>query len=79
MTVRATRLTPRAQFQALETGGDVDPDLALDTERLQGDRIGGAADQHIAADTDAERRTALGAGIIAREVARPIATRGARR
>src|SRR5262245_1217547 len=64
-------LTARTQFQALKARGDGDADLALHAQRLQRDRIVGAADQHIAADADAERRTALGAGIIAGEIAGP--------
>src|SRR4051794_880630 len=50
----------RPQFQALEPRGNADADLALHAERLQCDRIIGAADQHVAADADAKRRTALG-------------------
>src|SRR5262249_12795753 len=67
------RSTSRTKFQALETGGDVDSDLALQAERLQRDGIVGAADQHIAAGADAERGAALRAGIVARKVTRPEA------
>src|ERR1700737_4426914 len=51
-------LTSRPEFQAFQPGRDVDADLALQAERLQGDRIVGTADQHVAADTDAEPRAA---------------------
>src|SRR5215470_4289030 len=64
-------LTARTQFQALQTRGDGDTNLALHAERLQRDRIVGAADQHITANPDAECRAALGAGIIAGEIAGP--------
>src|SRR5258705_12721452 len=57
------RLTPRPQFQAFQSGGNADANLALHAQGLQSDRIRGAADQHIAADTDAERRAALRADI----------------
>src|SRR6478752_8101558 len=63
-------LTARAQFQALEAGGDVEADLALHAERLQRDRIVGAADQHIAAEADTDRGAALRTGVGAGEVAR---------
>src|SRR5215216_2829198 len=70
--IRATAaLTPRPQFQAFQSGSNADADLALHAQGLQRDRIGGAADQHIAADADAEGRTALRADVIAGEVARP--------
>src|SRR5258705_870519 len=65
------RLTSRPQFQACQSGGNADANLALYAEGLQRDRIGGAADQHIAADADAERRAALCADIIAGKAARP--------
>src|SRR3954452_4431973 len=58
-------LTTGPEFQALEAGRDVEADLALQAERLERDRIVGAADQHVAADTDAERRAALRARVIA--------------
>src|SRR5882724_894467 len=63
--------TSRPQFQAFQSGSDADADLALHAQRLQRDRIVGSANQHIAADTDAERRTTLCAGVGAGEVARP--------
>src|SRR3954469_10681865 len=63
-------LPARPEFQAFQSGSNADADLALHAERLQRDRIGGAADQHIAADADAERGAALRADIIAGEVAR---------
>src|SRR5437899_10164889 len=52
-------LTTGAQFQALQPGGNGDADLALHAERLQRERIVGAADQHIAADAGADRGAAL--------------------
>src|ERR1041385_8185409 len=64
-------LTARTQFQALESGGDGNADLALHAERLQRDRIVGAADQYVAADADAERRAALRAGVVAGQIAQP--------
>ena len=36
-------LAARAKFQALEAGGDVEADLTLHAERLERDRIVGAA------------------------------------
>src|SRR4051812_1562938 len=62
--------TSRAEFQALEAGGDVEADLALHAERLERDRIVGAADQHVAAETDTDRGAALRTGVVAGEVAR---------
>ena len=67
----------RAKFQALQPGRDVEADLALHAERLQRDRIVGAADQHVAADADANRRAALRAGVIAGEIAGPSRATGA--
>jgi hypothetical protein len=64
-------LPPRPQLQAFQSGGDAEADLALQAERLQRDRIVGAADQHIAAGADPDRRTALSAGISAGEIAGP--------
>ena len=61
----------RPKFQAFQPGGDAEADLALQAERLQRDRIVGAADQHVAADADADRRAALRAGVIAGEIAGP--------
>src|SRR6478735_9690300 len=43
MTGERPLLASRPEFQALESGGDVDADLALQAERLQRDRIVGAA------------------------------------
>src|SRR6266700_8326790 len=65
------KLPPRSKFQAFQAGRDAEADLALDAERLQRDRIRRAADQHVAADPDADRRAALRAGVIAREIAGP--------
>src|ERR1700752_5367066 len=64
-------LTARAQFQAFQTRGDGNADLALHAERLQRDRIVGATDQHIAADADADRCATLCASVIAGEIAGP--------
>jgi hypothetical protein len=64
-------LPSRPKFQACQPGRDTQTDLPLHAERLQRDRIRRAAHQHIAAEPDAERRAALRAGIIAREIARP--------
>src|ERR1700756_2328117 len=47
--MRKDLLPSRTEFQALEPGGDVDADLALQAERLQRDGIVGAADQRVAA------------------------------
>src|SRR5262249_31971308 len=66
-----TFLTSRPEFQTLEPGGDVEADLTLQAQRLQRDRVVGAADQPIAAATDANRCAALRAGIIAGEITRP--------
>src|SRR6188508_577292 len=38
-------LPPRPQLQAFQPGGDADPNLALQAERLQRDGVVGAADQ----------------------------------
>src|SRR6266480_4543705 len=65
------KLPPRSKFQAFQAGRDAEADLALDAEWLQRDRIRRAADQHVAADPDADRRAALRAGVIAREIAGP--------
>src|SRR6476646_566197 len=59
-----------AKFQALQAGRDVEADLALHAERLERDRIVGAADQHVAAETDTARGAALRTGVVAGEVAR---------
>src|SRR5688572_25849258 len=59
MTRRQLSLPPRPQFQAFQSGSNADADLALHAQGLQRDRIGGAADQHVAADADAERGAAL--------------------
>src|ERR1700727_3540109 len=67
----AMRLPSRAKLEALQSGRDVEAALALHAQRLQRDRIVGTADQHIAADADADRRAALRAGVIARQIARP--------
>src|SRR5690349_3744629 len=64
-------LTSRPEFQTFKSGGNVDADLALHAERLQGNGIVGAADQHIAAGADAKRGTALRAGVSSRQIARP--------
>src|SRR5689334_20871446 len=60
--------TAGAQLQTLQARGDVESDLALHAERLQRDRVGRAADQHVAAEADADRGRALRAGIVAREI-----------
>src|SRR5712672_4813157 len=65
------RLPSRPKFEAFQPGCDTKADLPLDAERLQSDRIGRAAHQNIAAEADADRRAALCAGIIAREIAGP--------
>src|SRR2546430_12488159 len=64
------KLPSRPQFQALQPGGDVKADLALQAERLQGDRIGRAADKNVATGADADRRAALRARVVAGEIAR---------
>src|ERR1700733_6670098 len=61
-------LTSGTQFQAFKSGGDVQADLALQAQRLQRDRIVGAADQHVAAGADTDRSAALRAGIVAGEI-----------
>src|ERR1700722_3377152 len=62
-------LASRTQFQAFKSGGDVQTNLALQAQRLQRDRIIGAADQHVAAGADADRGATLRASIIAGEIA----------
>src|ERR1700738_2497544 len=61
-------LPSRPKFQAFQPGRNAEADLALQAERLQRDRIVRAADQRVAAGTDADRRTALRAGVIAGEI-----------
>ena len=63
-------LTSRTEFQAFQSGGNVQSDLALHAERLKRDGVVGAADQHIAPGADADRGAALHAGIRAGEIAR---------
>ena len=70
-------LPSRPQLQALQSGRDVQAHLALHAERLQRDRIVRAADQHVAADADADRGAALRAGVIAGEIAGPEPATGA--
>src|SRR5690242_1408486 len=41
-------LSSGPEFQALKSGSNVDADLTLQADRLQGNGIVGAADQHIA-------------------------------
>src|SRR6266852_7827410 len=65
------QLPSRPEFQAFQPGRDVEAELALHAERLQRDRIRRAADQHVAAEPDANRRAALRADVVAREIARP--------
>src|SRR5438067_1421399 len=69
--VPAATLPSRPQFQALEPRGDVQTDLTLQAEWLQRDRIVRPADQEVAASTDADRRAALRARVVAGEIARP--------
>src|ERR1700742_45734 len=64
------KLSSGTQFQTFESGGDAQPNLALQAERLQRDRVVGATDQHVATGADADRRTALRAGVIAGDIAR---------
>src|SRR5450759_3014222 len=64
-------LPSRPKFQAFQPGRETNADLALHAERLQRDRIRRAAHQHVAADPDPERRAALRAGVVAREIAGP--------
>jgi hypothetical protein len=63
-------LPPRPQFQPFDAQRKIDSDLALYTERLQRDRVRRAADQHVAAEADPERRAALCAGVVAGQIAR---------
>src|SRR5215467_11659441 len=63
-------LTSRPEFQAFKSGGNVDANLALQAERLQGNGIVGAADQHIATGPDTKGGAALRTGISARQIAR---------
>src|SRR6516225_6861324 len=44
------------QGQRRNAGGDIETGIAFDAERLQRDRLVGAADQHIRADSDDRRR-----------------------
>jgi hypothetical protein len=59
----------RPQFEAGDTGGDVQPGLALHAERLQRVGILRPADQKIAAATDTDRGVGADATIIAGEIA----------
>src|SRR5258706_12921124 len=57
----------RRQGEALDAGRDVEPGLALDVERLQGNALVGAADQHAGADAAHDRRAAGHAAVAARQ------------
>src|SRR3981081_3900560 len=59
----------RLQFDIGDPGPDFQPGLALDADRLQRVGIRRAAEQEIAAETDADRRVGADAAIIAREIA----------
>jgi hypothetical protein len=63
-------LAARTQFKRGETCRNVEADLTLHAERLQCERIGGAADQNVAAKADADRGAALRACVVAGEIAR---------
>src|ERR1700759_3662649 len=67
---RSAALSSRPQLQAFQSGRDTEADLTLHADRLQRDRIVRAAEQHVTADPDAERRTAVRAGVVARKIAR---------
>src|SRR6516165_8143052 len=69
----AKPLPSRPKFQTLQTRGDVDADLALHAQGLQRDGIVGTANQHIAADADADRGASLRARVVAGEIAWPEA------
>ena len=47
------------QFQRADAGRGIEPDLALDRQRLQRDRIGSSRRQDVGADTGADRRLRL--------------------
>src|ERR1700683_1707623 len=64
-------LPPRPKLQAFQPGRDIESDLTLQAQRLQRDRIVRAAHQHIATNPDPERRAAICADIVAREIAEP--------
>ena len=55
------------QFDAGDSGGDIQPSLALERDRLQFDCLGGATDKHIGPHTSPDRRLGAGAGIAARQ------------
>src|ERR1700730_9903866 len=56
-----------AQTDRSDAGGDIQPGIALDAERLQRDRAVGAANQYIGSGTHPHGGTAGGADIIAVE------------
>src|SRR6478672_822785 len=70
MRVAARTVTAeRLQLDAGDTGGDVEPGLALHAERLQRVGVGRSADQEVAAAADADRCIGADAAIAAREFA----------
>src|SRR6516165_7655872 len=56
----------KSQAHRCETTGDIEPGAAFDADRLKGDRIAGATNQHVGTDADADGNacgsTAIGAG-----------------
>ena len=61
----SARLKSKGHFR--DAGRDIETGGPFDADRLQCDRIPGAADQHVGADPDADRRAAGGAGISSRQ------------
>src|SRR5256885_3874592 len=59
----------RLQLEASDAGGDVQPGLALQADRLQRVGVGGTTDQEIAAAADPDRRIGADAAVIAGELA----------
>ena len=52
---------------ALPRGGDVQADTAFDADRLQGDLLVAAADQHVGTKPDPDRGPCRGAAVVAGE------------
>src|SRR6516162_11529751 len=59
-----------AQADRSDAGGDVEPGVAFDADRLQRDRAVGTADQHVGPDPDPGSGAACGSDIVAGQCAR---------
>src|SRR2546430_17169780 len=69
--ISRVRLASGCQGDRPDSGGDVETAVSLDAERLQRDRVVGAADQRVGADPDADRGAGGGSGIASGQSAGP--------